>query len=212
MKPVLGVFGGMFDPVHDGHLQAAHFLIDILGLQRIVVVPCGIPNHRETAASSGEHRMNMLRLAMAEIPQAEICDYEVNKQGISYSVDTLAWLKQSNPDSRLIFLMGIDAFNGLPGWHNWQRILTLSNLMVLPRSGESVAENVESATDLARRAVRSPSELLASDAGAIWLDASFDFDISSTTVRRQLQSGGRPGCVQESVLGYIKEHRLYGQG
>ncbi len=211
MKPALGVFGGMFDPVHDGHLKAALYAMDKLGLAEVLLIPCGVPNHRAAAASTGEHRMEMLRLATQVMPRIRLCDYEINKPDVSYTVDTLAWLKQEEPERTLVFLLGMDAFNEILEWHEWQEILALCNLLVLARSGLNVAEDVAMATGLGARLVESPEQLLQVDAGAIWIATDFEHDISSTRVRRMIESGEKPECVHEDVIGYIKEHRLYGQ-
>ena len=211
MKPALGVFGGMFDPVHLGHIHAARYAIDHLDLQKVLLVPCGKPNHRSGAISSGNHRLAMLRLATADADDLEICDYEVNREGTSYSVDTLRWLSTRQDGSTLVFIVGMDTFNDLQAWHQWQDLFELCNFMVLARSGLELDPRLVAAAGLEQRRVYEAGELLQHQHGKFWVAGDFDEDVSSTGVRQQLQAGITPDNIQDAVLRYINEHRLYGR-
>ena len=89
MKSRLGVLGGMFDPIHNGHVEAARFACQLLSLDLVKMIPCHIPNHRDSAVSNTTHRLNMLRLAIGSDGRLEPDDIELRKNRVSYSVETM---------------------------------------------------------------------------------------------------------------------------
>ena len=121
MRKRVGVYGGMFDPVHCGHLAVAELAVEALSLDRILLVPCKLPNHRHAASASGPQRLDMLGLACAKKPQLEASPIELEREGVSYSVDTLTQLRAADPDTDFVFVLGRDAFEGLPRWERWER-------------------------------------------------------------------------------------------
>ena len=89
MKSRLGIFGGMFDPVHQGHIQAARFAMETLGLDALKMIPCNVPNHKDSLSASAMHRMAMLEMALRDEPLITPDDCEIRRGGISYAVDTV---------------------------------------------------------------------------------------------------------------------------
>ena len=134
MHPI-GIFGGTFDPVHYGHLRTAFELIQALRLSEVRFMPAGNPPHRDTTIASPELRLQMVKAAIGQQPGFNVDDREMRRAGPSYSVDTLAELRAEMPDRSICLIVGMDAFLGLPTWHQWQKILTLSHLIVAHRPG-----------------------------------------------------------------------------
>ena len=206
----LGVLGGMFDPVHQGHILAAQYALDTLALDKVKLIPCHHPNHRDPATAGPEHRLAMLRLAVAERPGLEIDSIELERQGTSYSVDTLLALR-ADPDIRsIVFVMGMDAFNSLPRWHRWRELVTLCHLLVLARPDSPISESVLELLTTQQRRVESCAELFADPRGNFLIARDFDHDISSTRVRSLIEQGQAASApIVPDVLSYIEKHGLY---
>lgn len=211
MKSRLGIFGGMFDPVHQGHIQAARFAMETLGLDALKMIPCNVPNHKDSLSASAMHRMAMLEMALRDEPLITPDDCEIRRGGISYAVDTVRAFAAAGCWQHRIFIMGMDAFNGLLCWHDWQGFLESCHILVLGRSGQLVDELVAAELDLERRQVTEPHELFEQIVGKVHLARMFDVELSSTQVRSLLgEDGGVSGLLNPSVLNYIEEHSLYG--
>ncbi len=130
------IFGGTFDPPHRGHIAVISGLRERLSLP-VVVVPNGIPSHREAPWASGEDRLRLMRLAVAELndPLVSVSDLEVRRDGPSYTADTLEELQAQAPGGRLLLALGSDAAAGLPSWERAEGISRLARLVVFDRSG-----------------------------------------------------------------------------
>lgn len=211
MKSRLGIFGGMFDPVHHGHIQAARFAQETLDLDAVKMIPCNVPNHKESLSASSMHRMAMLELALRDEPSITPDDCEIRRGGISYASETVSAFAEAGCWQHRIFVMGMDAFNGLPGWHDWQGFLKSCHILVLGRSGQRVDEMVAEELDLERRQVTEPHGLFEQSVGKVHLARLFDVELSSTKVRSLLrEDSGVNGLLDPSVINYIEEHSLYG--
>lgn len=134
MRPI-GIFGGMFDPIHYGHLRTAFELLQSLDLEEVRFIPCGDPPHRADTFADAAFRLHMVRLATMAEPGFTVDDRELRRQGPSYSVDTLASLRGEFPGRSLCLITGMDAFLGLPGWHRWDEILDFAHIVVAHRPG-----------------------------------------------------------------------------
>jgi nicotinate-nucleotide adenylyltransferase len=200
----------MFDPVHNGHIDAARYAVSLLNLDRLLLIPCAVPNHRDPATASSEDRLRMLALASADYRKLAVDAREIEREGVSYAVDTLAELRQQADYQQLVFVMGLDAFNTLPQWHQWQRILELSHLLVLNRNGARLDDSVAIETDLTARRVSDPEALFAEQCGRIYVAEDFDYLLSSTAVRSSLRANeDTTAMLDEKVRLYIEDHRLY---
>ncbi len=132
----LGIFGGSFDPIHYGHLLLAETCREQCRLDRVLIVPAAVPPHkRSRALSSGRDRVEMVRLAIGGHEQLAVSTIEIDRGGVSYTVDTLTALAEQQPGSSLFFLMGADSLKDLPTWREPQRLCELAVPLVVRRAG-----------------------------------------------------------------------------
>lgn len=208
MSPPLAVLGGLFDPVHNGHVSAALLALEFLSVQRLKMIPCHLPNHKLQPCAQAEHRLAMLKLATAAYPQIEVDPMELARDRVSYTVDTLTELKKRH--RTLVFVLGVDSFNSLPLWHEWKKILELSHLLVLSRHGAALSEKTLAAVENGLRQVETAQQMLSSPDGKIIHLEGFDFDMASSEIRSKLARGEDVSReLDVSVLQYIKDNNLY---
>lgn len=183
---MIGIFGGTFDPVHIGHLRLATEVAETLGLSRVHLVPAAIPPHRGEPLLDPATRLDLVARSIADEPRFVLDDREHRRVGPSYTADTLAEFAAEFPGEPLVLMMGMDAFNGLPGWHEVERILDLAHIAVATRPG-SQAEG-KAAEWLAERQV-DPAMLAEAPVGRIVPVAITRLDISATTLRGFIDQG-----------------------
>lgn len=196
----IGIFGGTFNPVHIGHIQAAKQALTALHLDRILLIPDRIAPHKELppGAPTPQQRMEMLHIAAAGCPGLEVSDIELRREGVSYTYQTVEALKGEYPDAQLVLLMGSDMFLSFHTWRNPEQILRNVSLGVFCRVGKKEREAVE-ARKAEMEAAGAVVELVNNDVIAI----------SSTQVRRLLAFRCAGAFLPEGVLDYIRENRLY---
>ena len=130
----IGILGGTFNPIHFGHLRAAEEVRERLDLERVMFIPCGIPPHRPMdELVSFIHRYQMVKMAIADNPFFYVSKMEGNRDGKSYTVDTLKLLLQKETDAEFYFILGLDAFLGIDTWKSPQTLFELAHFVVLPR-------------------------------------------------------------------------------
>jgi nicotinate-nucleotide adenylyltransferase len=206
----IGLMGGMFDPIHRGHLQLAMAALQTLHLDQIRLVPCSLPNHRETPIASPPHRLAMLRAATAEVPALQVDDVEIRRGGTSYTIDTLAYLHAEFPGHSLVCLLGMDAFLSLPHWHRWQELLEQCHFLVATRPGYTPQPGSIMAQELAAREVDSESQLFEYAAGRVMVYPEMNSTLSSTAVREAIAAGDAIShLVPEVVERYLLQNDLY---
>lgn len=201
MNGAIGLFGGTFAPIHNGHLRLALELRERLGLSRVHMIPSAQPPHRDAPPVPPQRRLDWVRLACGDEPGLFVDDREIRREGPSYTYDTLAELHEEQPTVPLVLLLGDDAANNLHTWHRWRELFELANLVFVERPYEPPAPAPELAAFLRGRRVNTAAELLAGKAGH-WMAASIPpLAISSTRIR-QLLAGGRSirGLVPEAVI------------
>ncbi len=195
----VGVLGGTFDPIHNGHLVAAEEIRAQLRLDRVVFVPAGLPPHKLTDdVSSVDHRLAMVKLAVAGNPCFTVSHVDIDRFGPCYTVDTIELLwDEWGFEVELYFIMGSDSLADVLTWHKPERLIRLCRLAVVERPGYRVdMEELE--------------RLLPGIASRIHFINSPQLDISSTDIQRRVREGlpikyQTPDAVEE----YIYEHELY---
>lgn len=213
----LGMLGGTFDPVHLAHLHLARAAAKQLRLAGVLWVPAGQPWHRKRPQTPAEHRLAMVRLAVAGEPAFTVDDTEALSPTPSYTVPTLERLRTIHGDKRpLVLLMGADAFLGLPTWHRWQEVFRLAHVAVAARPGAALAETSMSAELAAeyRRRRADTAALITEPAGRV---VGFEIepveppDLSATAVRELLRRDPQQAAdlLPPGVLDYIRSHLLY---
>ena len=198
----MGLLGGSFDPIHQGHIDMALRMAEALGLDGVVLMPTFVPPHkiRESMASA-EHRLEMCRLAAQEHPLLQVSDLELTRAGASFTVDTLTALQEQAPDTRWHLITGADMFVTLRTWHRFADIARMAVLCTFPREG----------TDLSR--LQAYAEELKADGVDCYVDIHPIMTVSSTDIRCRVAAGeSLSGLVPEAVERYIAEHGLYRQG
>jgi nicotinate-nucleotide adenylyltransferase len=194
----IGVLGSAFNPPHLGHLALAQEALWQLGLDEVILVPTGEAPHKRIAEDPGrELRMAMTRLAAADDPRFSVSALEVERDGPSYTYETLELLARERGETELVFVMGADAAVGLESWRNPQRVVELARLAVARRAGVSEAD--------VAAVVRS----LGAEGKATMLEMP-QFGVSSSAVRERAATG-RPlrYLVPEPVARFIEEKGLY---
>lgn len=182
----IGIFGGAFSPFHNGHLRLAIEALERLQLDQVRLVPTAHPMHRAEAAISAQKRLDWIRLAIEGERRLVADDSEVCREGPSYTVETLAQLAEKFPQSRLVLLIGADAFSHFHTWHRWQAILDLADLVVVKRPRSRLQAPPEAAEALEGRYQTLDIPLL---------------DISSTLLRHKLRKGlSLRGLMPQPIL------------
>ena len=214
----LGVLGGMFDPIHCGHVVAATAAERALKLRSLTLMPSRLPPHRpEQPRVSPMHRLAMTTLAAADHPSWSVSDIELKRDGPSYTFDTLSGLiGQGHPASQIFFITGADAFAEIATWSRYPAVLDLAHFAVVARPGITLDSLKQRLPDLAER-MTTPASLKSNPTGPeptehtriILIEAATP-DVSSTEVRRRLRAGESiAGLVPDFVATYIAHHRLY---
>jgi nicotinate-nucleotide adenylyltransferase len=197
----VGLLGGTFNPPHLGHLVCAQEAYLQLGLERVLIVPAGVPPHKQVDDEPGaRHRLELSRLAIAGDERFELCELEIERPGPSYTVDTLQELYSHMPDSELVLIVGADVAGGFPGWREPDRILSLAHLAVAERPGTDRAE--------VERALAPVS-----GGGRVRFFDMPEIGVSSTMLRERVRAGESTRYLMpRAVRAYIDQHDLYRGG
>ena len=194
----LGIYGGSFDPVHNGHLALARACQHQTALDEVWFTPTAVqPLKQKGPHATDAQRLDMLQLAIHAEPSWRVCKLEIDRGGPSYTIDTLRQLGEERHDAVLFFLMGADAVLDVPHWREPREILRLATPLVVRRAGQSEPDMA------ALRAICGANK----QPKLIEMPAD---DASSTEIRRRA-AAGEPvdDLVPESVAAYISAHRLY---
>ena len=189
----IGIYGGTFNPIHRGHLTAARAAMDVLGLDRLLLIPASVPPHKALPQGSAEpaDRLEMTALACAQLgPGSQALDIELHRTGPSYTVDTLRQLRQMYPEDELWLLMGTDMFLSLERWYHAADILSLAHIGAFDRV------HPQPGGDLAAQK-RHLEETYGADIAII--PNEHVLDLSSTQVRQALAQGGGQELVTDPV-------------
>ncbi|PMC39701.1 nicotinic acid mononucleotide adenylyltransferase [Bacillus sp. UMB0899] len=189
MSKKIGILGGTFDPPHLGHLLIASEVRQALQLSEIWFIPNQIPPHKQTDHfTESDHRLNMITIAVKDHPEFSVNTIELEREGPSYTYDTLRLLTEEFPNHTFYFIIGADMIEYLPNWHKIDEVIKLVTFVGVKRSG------YETKTPYPVMEVEIPL-----------------FEVSSTMVRERFRTGGNTEfLIQDNVRRYIEENHLYG--
>lgn len=193
----IGLFGGTFNPVHNGHLNLLRQVQAQMQFDELLLIPSHLPPHKEASdLASGKDRLQMLALAVEDIPEAGVCDIELHKSGKSYTIETLKKLRRLFPTVELYFIVGTDMLLTFDEWKQWRGILKLAYLVASGRDEGEYERLCEKAQKLDRERI-------------IVLKTQ-PFPLSSTEIRRKLKAGEDVAeLLPPKVLRYIEQKGLY---
>lgn len=207
------IFGGTFDPIHQGHVNLAVELSDYLDVRPISLLPNHQPMHRSNPGALANDRAKMVSLAIAEHPQLVLDTRELERKGPSYSVLTLAEMRQEiGTEAPLIWCMGADAFAQLTSWNRWQELLDFGHLLVLSRPDSNWLLEPQLLDFYEAHKVDDGKQLLLSAAGKVAHLELGQYGVSATKIRKQLHLGNLPSAneLSPAVAKYIASQSLYG--
>ena len=181
----IGLFGGAFNPFHNGHLAIARTALEKARLDKLIFIPTGNAPHKKEGNVSREDRYNMLCKTIENEENMFVSEYELTKDTVSYSADTVEYFKTLYPDDELFFIIGDDSYNNLSSWYQPERILKSATLLVFPREGAKVEPP---AVEISMPRV----------------------EISSSDIRKKIKLGKDcRNLLPKSVFDYIIECNLY---
>lgn len=194
----IAMLGGTYDPIHNGHIMLGRLFAERLGLDRVFIVPTKIPPHKSQSATPAELRLEMCRLAAEASDCFEACDYELTREGKSYSFYTVCELMRRCPGSEVYLITGADMFLTLETWHRFDELKELVTFCTVPRDDVPVTVLEEHAERLSALGCRT----CVADAALV--------PVSSTMIRAKAASGeSLSELVPPAVEQFIKEHGLY---
>ena len=182
----IGLFGGAFNPIHNGHMAVARAAIESANLDKLIFIPTGNAPHKKETTVSREDRYNMLLAAVCDEEKMSVSDYEIKREEVNYSADTVEYFKSVYPDDELFFIVGDDSYNNFDSWYQPHRILENATLLVFPREGANVLPPA--------------------------IEISMDIvDASSSNIREKIKMGKDcRNLLPKAVFNYIIEWNLYG--
>ena len=195
----IALFGGSFNPIHNGHLHLAQTVHQQCGLDRMLLMPSGTAPHKSSDAyAPAADRLAMCRLAAEPYHCLEVSDYEMTKPGKSYTVETLRYLHSCFPEDALFLLTGSDMLLSFDSWYCWQEILSLAGLLCVSRGTEPEDVLRQKAAEL-------------SSYGQVTVVHAKPLPMSSSQIRHKIELCRKFSCyLPENVVQYIMLHRLYG--
>ena len=197
-KERIGIMGGSFDPIHQGHIRMAQCALESLRLDKVLMLPSGNPPHKPDITPA-EHRYRMVCAACAGLDDLEPCREEVDRTGVIYTVDTLSILHEKYPKAELFYIIGADTLMELHKWRMFEKVLTLCTFLVCPRSWNYTPKQLD----------EERKRLTALGGQFILLDMEV-VDVSSTEVRNAIRDGESTPLLPVQVRQYAQSAGLYG--
>ena len=208
---LIGILGGTFDPIHYGHLRLALEACKQLDLDQVRLIPLNIPPHRPTPVVSADHRVAMIEQAILDEPQLYIDHRELDRNEISYSIDTVRSLRKEYSAASLSLIIGHDAFNKMDTWREWQSLLDYVHIIVANRPGETINDASDVVQAWAQQHLTSEiSNIKNQPNGYIYFIEIPMLDISSSDIREALlHKQSVDDQIPSKTLSYIRSHNLY---
>lgn len=194
----IGIYGGSFNPVHNGHIRLAETAAEEFGLDKVFLVPSKISPHRSSAEYVPEaDRIAMLALACAGSEKLRISSYELDSDRVSYTIYTIKYFRTLYPESELFLLMGSDMLLCFDQWRNWQDILKEASLGVISRNSGDTSDLEKKAREL-------------SCCGRVLVSHKAPLEVSSSDIRKKIEKNEDFACyLSENVVQYIRYRGLY---
>ncbi len=211
MTGPIGILGGTFDPVHNGHLHLALESCRAAGLAEVRLLPLHIPAHRASPTASTEQRLAMLELAVREHGTLLIDERELQRNAVSYTIDTLKSLRREYGSRSLCLILGLDAFQGLNRWHEWRLLPDYAHIIVAERPGNPARFKQDDIAKLCKQRAAPDSAALHQRAagGILKIDPPMP-DISATQIRQAIAMGEKiRHLLPAAVADYIEAQQLY---
>ena len=216
MTQPIGILGGTFDPVHNGHLHLAATCLKELNLAELRFIPLNNPAHRPAPLASAEQRLEMLNLAIDGHALLKVDDCELQRDEVSYTIDTLKQIREKINETPLCMLIGMENFKTLNTWHQWRSLLDYAHIVIANRpmndneTSDSVLINEEMKNFMDNAITQSLKDLHQQAAGLILqLDIPM-LDISSTHIKNNFRNNlNSDSLLSNKVLDFIQTHRLY---
>ncbi|MFN2493019.1 MAG: nicotinate-nucleotide adenylyltransferase [Pyrinomonadaceae bacterium] len=215
----IAIYGGTFDPVHSAHLEIARKVSEVFVIDEFLFVPARLAPHKlDREVSSALHRYAMLALATEEEPRLRISTFELEGEKRQYTVDTLLHFSSEQEQlADLFFVMGGDSWSEITTWRQWERLISLCNLIVVTRPGfeistQAVAPPGASVVDVRGMNRERISALVQAGKQKIFLTDAVMLDVSATKVRQAVRENRRENLtklVPPAVADYIGKYRLY---
>lgn len=212
----IGILGGTFNPIHEGHVKVAEDVQKKFRLEKILFIPSYIPPHKESVdMASPHHRLRMIELAVSAHPQFLASSIEIEAKGKSYSIFTILKLKKTFPKAAIFFILGIDAFLEIDTWREYKKVLEQCYFVVVSRPGYSLDDAADALPPEYRERMTETQRTERIDDNMVLSYKMFLFqmeslDIASTEIRQNIrQKKSIKGLVPEAVEDYIRENKLY---
>ncbi|ENT0684583.1 nicotinate (nicotinamide) nucleotide adenylyltransferase [Neisseria gonorrhoeae] len=196
----IGLFGGTFDPIHNGHFHIARAFADEIGLDAVVFLPAGGPYHKDAASASAADRLAMVELATAEDARFAVSDCDIVRESATYTFDTVQIFRQQFPSAQLWWLMGSDSLLKLHTWKKWQLLVRETNIAVAMRQGDSLHQTLRELHAWLGNALQD---------GSVRILSAPMHNVSSTEIRRNLSAAGVSDGIPPAAARYIRKHGLY---
>ncbi len=199
---MIGIYGGSFDPVHLGHLQTATSIKNELDIDRLFMLPCFEPVHKNSLNYTSNQRLQMLNLAIKEFTTLEIDTREILRGGSSFMIDTLLDLKKAFKNESICLIIGMDSFINFKTWKNWNEFSKLIHLIVLPRNGGQPTSKTLETFDTAE----DTHQLKAKPNGHLYFSNSQMIDISSSDIRGKIAANQNlDNLLPIPIISFIKK-------
>ena len=198
---MIGIYGGSFDPVHLGHLITAESIKKELNFERLFLLPCCEPVHKNALHYSSKQRLEMLSLAIKEFPSLEIDTREIDRGGSSYMIETLAEIVKEFKDSTICLIIGMDSFVNFKTWKKWDEFAKLVHLIILPRNTNQHPQKSLDTFDIAL----DKNHLNNKTSGLLYFSNSELIDISSSDIRGKIASNQNlDGLTPSSIINILQ--------
>ncbi len=210
MKKIIGIYGGTFDPIHNGHLHVAKELLFQFPMKEILFIPCFEPVHRQAPIASPEQRLSMCKLALENETQLRVDDREIQRQGKSYMIDTLKSLAKDYPNTPLALIIGADSFETFHTWKSWKNIFNYAHVIIVNRPQSLSPQHAELNQMISECTTNDIHQLTHESSGLLYFAQIPPSPVSATKLR-ELASSGKDisACVPKKVLNYIQSNKIY---